>query len=158
MRRVALDVGSVVVNLLAHVVGFSVLGLHGAYALLFEAMDLGRAASGSSPRLTQAHALVVAACVGATIVGGVSELWSRKALFTALPATLAYLVGVTMLAMSMFMVDKGDPSIMWQYVLPRWSDVLPAFIVGFAAALGWHAARRYHDSRRAKAVSSAERA
>ena len=83
MRRVVLDVGSIVLNLLVHVVGFSALGLHGVYALLFETMDLGRVAPGFSPRLTQATALVVAACVAATIIGGISELWSRRALFTA---------------------------------------------------------------------------
>jgi len=81
------------------------------------------------------------------LAGGLTRLWSRHWMMVAVPALISFEVGLTMLAMAIYLGDGGSEALMWTYIWPNkaaWAagGVAASFAVAGYLAISALARRR----------------
>jgi hypothetical protein len=83
------------------------------------------------------YSLLLSACIAFAACGAVASLWTRNIWLLALPSAVAFLVAVTLFAQAIYLTDRGDPEIMWQYIRPGVLEVVGASAAAIFATTGF---------------------
>jgi hypothetical protein len=97
---------------------------------------------------------VIAASASLTFVvaGAIAHLWSRHWAMVAVPALISFEVGLTLLAMAIYIGDGGSEALMWTYIWPEGRAWLAGSVAASFAVSGYLAVSKL---RRAAARESA---
>jgi len=63
--------------------------------------------------------LAAGASLTFAVAGAITRLWSRHWAMVAIPALISFEVGLTLLAMAIYIGDGGSETLMWTYVWPE---------------------------------------
>jgi hypothetical protein len=146
-RRLLIECLRLLANALVFLVAFFV-GLRVVYNLVFRLLGLGRIGPGVESAVALHYALVGSIIAAFMVVGLLTVVWTRNVLTVLIPAATMFLFGMLMVAQAIYITDRGDPSVMWEYVRPRSAEYIGAACAGAAAAVGSYAGSRIRLLRR----------
>ena len=136
LRRLATELLTAVGNCVFFLVAFFV-GLRVVYPVVFAELRMGSITPGSHAALSEQHAILLSVSVVFLLAGGLATVWTRHVLGIVITSAAMFLAGMTILAVGMYVADRGDPGIMWPYVRPRALQYVGAAYAAAAATAGF---------------------
>ena len=151
-RKLLTECLRLLANSLAFFVAFFV-GLRVVYSLVYTLLGLGRIGPGIESAAAPNYAMVGSISAAFVVMGLLTVVWTRNVFSVLIPAASMFLLGMLMVAQAIYLTDRGNPSVMWEYVQPRSAEYIGAACAAAAAAVGWYAGSRIRLVRR-KSIAS----
>jgi hypothetical protein len=136
IRKTAIELAVAMANVVAFLLALFV-GYGFVFPLLHGVLGLGEVGPGVRHPISWYQGFVLSLCVTFAAFGGLARLWTRHVLNVLVTSAGVFLVGMLILAQAQYLADRGDPSIMWDYIRPGASEYLGATCAAASAAIAW---------------------